>query len=50
MDWIFYILIIISIIVIIEIELKPRLDITNRGDILLWYGKRKRHHKFLGKV
>ena len=40
---------IIVTIIVIEIELRPRLDETHNGDIILWYGKRKRHHKILGK-
>ena len=43
------IIIIIALIAVIEIELKPRLDKTKEGDVLLWYGKTKRDYKKLGK-
>lgn len=46
------ILILIAAIICIELFFNPRIDLTYKGDILLWYNnfKRQRDYIFLFKV
>jgi len=39
----------IIIIILIEIFLKPRLDITEQKALLLWYGRKIRNYIILAK-
>jgi hypothetical protein len=39
MAWLLFVL-----LIIVEIVFRPRIDRTRDGDLLLWYGRRKRNY------